>query len=328
MEGSRTAFVTGGSGFIGGALLRRLADERWRVLALTRSERAAGRVRRLGAEPVQGDLDDPASIRAGAEGCDVAFHAAAAVLEWGPREEFVRGNVTGTENALRGCREARVRRFVHIGTEAALMVGQPLVNVDETAPLRPDSKAHYSATKALAEQAVRRANYGGFDTVVIRPRLVWGPGDSTVLPGLVEAVERGRFSWIGGGHHLTDTTHVDNVVEGLLLGAERGRPGEAYFVTDGEPIEFRKFVTALLATRGITPGDRNTPPLVARTAAATIEALWGVLRRESPPPVTRLAVWLSSLECTIDISNAREELGYAPVKTREEGLAELGQAAS
>jgi len=328
VEGSRTAFVTGGSGFIGGALLRRLADEGWRVRALTRSERSAGRVRRLGAEPVQGDLDDPASIRAGAEGCEVAFHAAAVVLEWGPREEFVRGNVTGTENVLRGCREGGVRRFVHIGTEAALMVGQPLVNVDETAPLRPDSKAHYSATKALAEQAVRRANHGGFDTVVVRPRLVWGPGDTTILPGLVEAVGRGRFSWIGGGHHLTDTTHVDNVVQGLLLGAERGRPGEAYFVTDGEPIEFRQFVTALLGTRGITPGDRNTPPLVARTAAAALEALWRVLRRESAPPVTRLAVWLSSLECTIDISKAREELGYAPIKAREEGLAELGQAAS
>src|ERR671924_580433 len=255
MQGSRTAFVTGGSGFIGGHLVRRLASDGWGVRALARSDASAERLRGLGAEPVKGDLDDPGSIRSGAEGCDTAFHAAAAVLEWGPREEFVRGNVAGTENALRGCRKAGVRRFVHVGTEAALMVGQPLVRVDETAPLRPDSKAHYSATKALAEQAVRGANGDGFETVVVRPRLVWGPGDTTVLPGLMEAVENGRFSWIGGGRHLTDTTHVDNVVEGLMLAAERGRAGEAYFVTDGEPVVFRDFITELLATQGVEAPD-------------------------------------------------------------------------
>src|SRR4051794_20798580 len=326
VQASQTAFVTGGSGFIGGALVRRLLQEGRRVRALARSEGSANRLRELGADPVRGDLDDAAAIRSGAEGCDVAFHAAAAVLDWGPREEFVRGNVRGTENALRGCREAGVRRFVHIGTEAALLVGEPLVRVDESAPLRPDSKAHYSSTKAMAEQAVRAASRDGFETVVVRPRLVWGPGDTTVLPGLVDAVEKGRFSWIGGGRHLTDTTHVDNVVEGLLLGAARGRPGEAYFVTDGEPVEFREFVTELLATRGVTPGDRSTPPAIARIAAVTLEPLWRLLGRTEPPPVTRLAVWLSSLECTIDIDKAREGLGYEPVKTREEGLAELAAA--
>jgi nucleoside-diphosphate-sugar epimerase len=326
VEGSRIAFVTGGSGFIGGALVRRLVGEGWKVRALARSDRSAERLAELGAEPARGDLDDASSIRSGAEGCEVAFHAAAAVLEWGPREEFVRANVTGTENALRGCREAGVSRFVHVGTEAALMVGQPLVRVDETAPLRPDSKAHYSATKALAEQAVRAAGGNGFETVVVRPRLVWGRGDTNILPSLVEAVNSGRFSWIGGGRHLTDTTHVDNVVEGLLLGAEKGRPGDAYFITDGEPIEFREFVTKLLATNGVEPGDRNTPAPLARAAAGTLEPLWTLLRRKQPPPVSRMAVWLSSLECTIDISKAREELGYRPVRTREEGLAELASA--
>ena len=328
MRAFTTAFVTGGSGFIGGALVRRLVGEGRQVRALARSQSSADRLSGLGAEPVRGDLDDRASIASAAHGCEAAFHAAAAVLEWGPRDEFVRGNVAGTENALRGCREAGIRRFVHVGTEAALMVGQPLVRVDETAPLRPDSKAHYPATKALAEQAVRAASSDGFETVVVRPRLVWGPGDTTVLPGLLKAVESGRFSWIGDGRHLTDTTHVDNVVEGLLLGAAKGRPGEAYFVTDGEPVEFRDFVTKLLATRGVRPGDRNMPPALARAAAAALERLWSVLRRKEPPPITRLAVWLSSLECTIDISKAREELGYAPVKTREQGLAELARSAA
>jgi nucleoside-diphosphate-sugar epimerase len=180
-------FVTGGSGFIGGRLIRRLVSEGSRVRALARSDGAADKVAAAGAEPARGDLENPAALRAGAEGCDLAFHAAAAVLEWGPREAFVRANVDGTKRVLEACREAGVQRLVHVGTEAANLAGQPLVNIDETAPLRPDSKADYSATKALAEEAVRAAGGDAFETVVVRPRLVWGPGDTTILPGVVAA---------------------------------------------------------------------------------------------------------------------------------------------
>ena len=273
-----------------------------------------------------GDLDDVGAIAEGARGCEYAFHAAAALGEWGRREDFVRGNVTGTENALRACREAGVRRFVHVGTEAALLVGQPLVNADERVPLRPDSKAHYSATKAMAEQVVLDANREGFETVVLRPRLVWGPGDTTIVPALKAAVENGRFSWIGGGGHKTSTTHVDNVVEGLILAATKGEPGNAYFVTDGEPVVFRDFITKLMATAGVEMPSRSVPAAVAKPLAGAAESIWGALRRTSTPPLTRLAVWLSAMECTIDISKARTQLGYEPVKTIEEGLAELRAA--
>lgn len=190
-------FVTGGSGFIGRNLLRRLHGEGHSVRALARSDSAAEAVAEQGAEPVRGALDDEAAIRAGAEGCEYAIHAAATLGDWGRTEDFERGNVLGTGNALRACAEAGVRRFVHVGTEAALLAGRPLVNVDETAPLRPDSPALYSATKARAEMAVRAANREGFETVVVRPRFVWGAGDTTLLPSIVELVRSGRFAWIG-----------------------------------------------------------------------------------------------------------------------------------
>jgi nucleoside-diphosphate-sugar epimerase len=322
------AFVTGGSGFIGGVLIRRLRAEGVDVSALARSEGSERKVAEAGAEPARGDLDDVDAMATAAGGCDLAFHAAAALGEWGKREDFERGNVQGTRNALEAARRAGVRRFVHVGTEAALLAGEPLVNVDETAPLRPDSKALYPSTKAQAEQAVRVANGNGLETVVVRPRLVWGVGDTTILPGITDAVKSGRFRWIGGGRHLTSTTHVDNTVEGLWLGATRGRPGEAYFVTDGDPVVFRDFVTELLATQGVTAPDKEAPPAVVRNLAPVLEGLWSVLGRKGPPPVTRLTYWLSAQECTIDISKAREELGYVPVKTRDEGMAELRQAAA
>ena len=157
----------------------------------------------------------------------------------------------------------------------------------------------------------------------MRPRLVWGAGDTTILPSLVQAVEKGRFAWIGGGRHRTSTTHVDNVIHGLMLGAERGRPGGVYFVTDGEPVVFRDFITELLGTQGVTPGGRNMPAPVARAMAAGAEGVWRTFRLGGSPPITRLAYWLSAQECTIDISRARQELGYEPVRSIPEGMEEL-----
>jgi nucleoside-diphosphate-sugar epimerase len=318
-----TAFVTGGSGFIGGALVERLVDSGCEVSALARSDASATAVEARGARAARGDLDDPASLTAAAEGCEVAFHLAAHLGQWGTSEEFARGNVGGTENALEACRRAGVRRFVHCGTEAALIAGRPLVGIDETAPLRPDSKALYCSTKALAEIRVRAAAGPGLETVILRPRMVWGPGDTTLLPELVAAVEAGRFAWIDGGRHRTDTTHVDNVVEGLLLAAQRGGSGEAYFVTDGEPVVFREFVSELLATQGVDPPSRSVPGWLAGGAAAVAESTWRLLRLGGEPPLTRLAVWLSSQECTLEIGKARRELGYEPVISRRAGLAAL-----
>jgi nucleoside-diphosphate-sugar epimerase len=108
-----------------------------------------------------------------------------------------------------------------------------------------------------------------------------------------------------------------------VLGAERGRPGEAYFVTDGEPVVFREFITDLLVTRGIDPPDRTLPLALARVLAGASETLWGTLALGGAPPLSRTAVWLSSLEVTIDISKARSELGYAPSVTIPGGLERL-----
>jgi nucleoside-diphosphate-sugar epimerase len=318
-----TAFVTGGSGFVGGALIERLKREGWEVRALARSDRAATRVGERGAEPVSGDLDDRDSLAAGAEGAELAFHAAAKVEDWGDPADFERLNVQGTRNVIDACRQAGVRRLVHVGTEAALMAGQPLVNVDESAPLRPDSPCLYPSSKARAEQLVRAANGDGLETVVVRPRFVWGRGDSTLLPQIVDLVRSGRFRWVGDGRHLTATTHIDNTVEGLWLGATRAPAGGVYFVTDGEPVVFREFLTALVATQGVEIPDKSVPAGVANAAARALEALWRGLRRRSNPPITRFAVWVSAQECTIDISRAERELGYRPVTSREEGLAAL-----
>ncbi|MGA2319676.1 MAG: NAD-dependent epimerase/dehydratase family protein [Solirubrobacteraceae bacterium] len=316
-------FITGGSGFIGGRLIGRLLAEGNSVHALARSPAAAARCRELGAEPVMGDLGDVEAMRSGAGGCEIAFHAAANAADWGKPDDFQKGNVQGTSNALEACSEAGIRRFLHIGTEAALFAGKPLVDVDETAPLRPDSRALYSASKARAEQLVLAANRDGFETVVVRPRFVWGLGDTTLLPRMVELARSGRFAWIGGGHHPTSTTHIENVLEGLVLGATRGRPGNAYFITDGDPVDFRDFVSELLATQGVQAPSRSIPVPLAAMLARGGETAWSLLQLPGRPPLTLLAYWISAQQCTIKIDKAREHLDYRPVKTIADGLAEM-----
>jgi nucleoside-diphosphate-sugar epimerase len=115
-------------------------------------------------------------------------------------------------------------------------------------------------------------------------------------------------------------------VDGLLLGASAGRAGEVYFVTDGEPVVFREFISALLETQGVEPPTRSVPAGVAGAAAVVAETAWRVLPLPGEPPLTRFACWISSQECTIDITKARNELGYRPTVTREQGLAEMRAA--
>ena len=320
------AFVTGGSGFVGGALIRRLATDGVRVRALARSDRAADAVRDAGAEPVRGDLGDAAALRRGIDGAEVVFHAAAKVEAWGDPRDFERVNVQGTRNVLHAAREAGARRLVHVGTEAAVLAGRPLVGADESAPLRPDSPALYSATKARAEIEVVTSP-PGMEAVVVRPRFVWGSGDTTLLPQIVEQVRSGRWAWVGGGRHRTATTHVDNTVEGLVLAATRGRDRGVWFVTDGGSVVFREFVGELLRTQGLEPPDRSVPRPVARAAGVLAEMLWSALPLPGEPPLTRFATWVASDECTLSIERAREELGYEPIRTRTEGLEELARSA-
>jgi nucleoside-diphosphate-sugar epimerase len=322
------AFVTGGSGFVGGRLIERLVTDGWSVRGLARSDASAAAVQSLGAEPVRGDLDDRNALAAGAQGADVCFHAAAHTQDFGPWADFQRITVDGTRNVVLACRDAGVPRFVHVGSEAALLHGQPVVHGDETLPLAFHSKSPYPRSKALAEQVVLEESRDGLEAVIVRPRFVWGRGDTALLPLLVEAARSGQLRWVGGGRHLTSTTHIDNTVEGLLLAAEKGTPGRVYFVTDGKPVVFREFVSALVETQGAKAPEGEMPVFAARALAAGGEAAWKLLRRPGAPPLTRFAFWISSQECTLDDSRARAELGYKPVVTHEQGLQELREAAA
>lgn len=321
-----TAFVTGGSGFVGSRLISRLLQTGWTVRALARSPEAIRAVQTLGAVPIPGGLDDRVALRAGLKGCDVAFHVAAHFKFWGPRATFDRVNVEGTRALVDIAAEtSSVRRVVAVSA-AGVVMGDPvpMLGVDETTPLQTRAFAPYSSSKADGERVLLAANgrRPGFETLAIRPPFIWGAG-MPALAHMVERVQAGRWQWVGSGAQPMSTCHVDNLCDALLLAADRGRGGQAYFVSDGEDGTLKTVLSGLLATRGLVAPDRAAPFLAAWVMAGLIETSWRALRLRGEPPLTRQMLRLVGKPFTIRIDKARRELGYAPQVTWERGIAAM-----
>lgn len=321
-------FITGGSGFVGRNLIRDRIARGDTVLALGRSDAALATVEALGAQGVRGNLDSVDTMTEAMRGCDVVVHAAAKVDEWGAPEAFQRINVDGTAHVLGAARAAGVRRLIHIGTEAPYATGNPIIDIDETAPFPQPMLPRYPASKGEAEQRVRAASDDQLQTIALRPRMIWGNDDTSLLPQIIAAVHAGRFLWIGGGGQLTSTCHVDNLCAAIHAAAEGGQPGSAYFVTDGDPVPLKQFLSALLATRGIEVADRSLPLPLARAMASACDRIWNLLRLSSPPPISRVAVALIGTQVTVSDRLARTELGYRPVISRDQGLARCATQAT
>lgn len=318
------AFVTGGSGYLGRNLIEALVARGDTVRALARSVGSAEAVRSRGAAVVDGDVGAEDAMCEGMRGCDVVFHCAAQV-GGGPRDEsaWFRVNVGGTDAVIRAAQRAGVARLVHVSTEAVLADGHALRMADETHPYPRRHIRPYGLTKAIAEQHVLAADGDRLTTVVVRPRFVWGRDDSTLLPRFAEGARRGQLAWFGGGRYPTSTTHVANAAAGLIAAAERGRGGEVYFVTDGEPVVFRDFITAMLATQGVVAPTRSVPLLAVRAAASLMAGWASLTRARDEPLLTPGALALVGQEMTVSDAKARRELGYRPVISVQEGLAEL-----
>lgn len=314
-------FVTGASGFVGGAATRALVTSGHQVRAMSRSEKADAAIRALGAEPVRCDLESVTAAHIG--DADVVLHCAAFVEQWGPKGAWHRFNVLGTKTMLEQARAAGVGRFIHIGTEAALFHGQHLRGVDETYPLAPGSPYPYSATKAQAEALVLAANGSGFETIVLRPRFIWGPGDTTLLPVIEMMAKSGQWQWVNGGRAVTSTTHIANLVHAIELALTKGRAGEAYFVLDDGVRNMREMLTGMAASRGLTLPDKSLPGWAADAIGALCEVFWTVLPLKGAPPLTRFSAMILSRDAILNDDKARADLGYQPIISVEEGLRAL-----
>ncbi len=317
-------FVTGASGFVGGAATRHLVEQGHEVRAMSRTEKSDATIRTLGAAPVRCDLG---KVGAGdVADAEVVLHCAAFVEQWGPPDAWRRFNVDGTAHMLRAAREAGASRFIHLGTEAALFRGQHLRGVDETYPLAPRSPYPYSATKAQAEQIVCAANAPGFETIVLRPRFIWGPGDTTLLPAIVQMARAGKFMWIDHGRNRTSTTHIANLVHAIELALTKGFGGQAYFILDDGVRTMREMISAMAAAKSVTLPNTSVPAWLADALGFGFESAWRLLSLKGEPPLTRFSAMILSREAVLKDDKARFEMDYAPVVSVDAGLVELSNA--
>jgi nucleoside-diphosphate-sugar epimerase len=315
-------FITGASGFVGGAVVAALKGQH-EITAMSRSPASDKKIEALGVEPVRCALG--AAPKEALAGVEAVIHCAAFVEEWGTWREFWEGNVEGTKQILKVAREAGVKRFIHIGTEAALFHGQDMIDVDETYPLALNSPFPYSRTKAHAEKAVREANAQGFTTIVIRPRMVWGPGDQTILPAIIGMIKKGSFAWIDGGKAKTSTTYIGNLVHGIAQALTKGKGGAVYFVLDdGGPVVFKEFAMWMLACAGVTAPTRTVPGALIRTIAFIGEKAYRILPfLPGRPMITRFTANVMSRDCVLIDKKARSDLEYRPPVSIDAGMKAL-----
>ena len=243
----------------------------------------------------------------------------------GPWAVYEQLNVEGTRQLLDVAKKAGVKRFVHVGPEAALFHGQHMRGIDETYPLCPQSPFPYSSIKAKAEKMVRDANEtdNGFETIALRPRMIWGPDDQTILAVVKGMAEAGKFVWVDGGKAVTSTTHIDKLVHAMDLALTQGVGGENYFVLDDGETSIRAFFTAYLATEGVELDAKSVPGWFLRGLSNVVEPIWRLLRLKSAPPITKFTAHIMSRDGTFTDKKARTQLGYAPLISREEGLKRL-----
>ena len=320
--------VTGGAGFLGQALCAALQRAGHEVASFQRSHSPA--LQATGVRQVQGDLADAAAVRAAFAGQDAIFHNAAKAGAWGSYESYFSANVTGTRNVLAAMRAHGIPKLVYTSTPSVTHSGRtPVEGTDErTTPLGHGFKAPYPQTKLIAEREVLAANDAALATVALRPRLIWGPGDTQLLPRLVERARAGRLRFIDGGHNRMDTTYIDNAAQAHLDAFHALAPGSAcagqvYFISNGEPREVHRIVNDMLAAAGVPPVRGSVPYPLAYAAGAILEPVWKLLRLDGEPPMTRFLAEQLSTPHWYDISAAARDIGYVPDVSIDEGLRRL-----
>lgn len=317
--------VTGGGGFLGKALSLALRRAGHDVVSISR-----GRYPELEAEGIRTcrlDLAGGSEQLAQAfNGAEAVFHVAAKVDMWGDYESFFRTNVEGTRAVIRACRDGGVSKLIFTSSPSVVADGSDLCGISESYPYPDSYQAFYPQTKALAEREVLAANDpNGLRTIALRPHLIFGPGDTNLIPTVIERAKAGRLVRVGQGGNLSDFTYIDDCVEAHLLALQAlstnpGAWGKPYFISQGDPVKLWWWVDQILTMHGMAPLSRSIPYRVADTVAMILESI-SRLRPGNPEPLlTRFLVCEMATTHYFDISAARRDLGYQPNKSVKECL--------
>ena len=327
--------VTGAGGFLGLYIVERLVARGDRVRTLCRG--SYPQLDSLGVETVRADLRDRDATMAACRGIDVVFHAAGVAgigFDW---KHFYGINTLGTRHVVDGCRRHGVGRLVYTSSPSVTFDGTDQHRVDESVPYPARWLCPYPQTKALAEQHVLAAGgtaslaAGGTDgllTCALRPHLIWGPRDRHLIPRLLARARSGRLRRIGDGTNLVDMVYVENAAEAHLQAADAMTPGSpvagrAYFISQGEPVNCWQWIDEILSLAGLPPVRRSISLSAAWKLGAVFETVYKLLRLKAEPPMTRFLAAQLATAHYFDVSRAREDFGYNPQVSTDEGMRRL-----
>ena len=320
------AFVTGGGGFVGSAIVGQLVAKGVEVAVFGRNFYPHLEV--FGVRQFQGDLLDSNLLIRYMQGYDTVFHVAAKAGIWGPKSEFEQTNVTGTRNVLGACFANGVRALVYTSTPSVVFNRHDINGEDEKLPYARQFLCYYASSKAVAEQMVLASDSEVLRTCAIRPHLVWGPGDPHLIPRIIARGKSGKLQVVGNGMNMVDISYIDNVAEAHILAAENlystaTAGGNAYFISQGEPVCLWPWINNLFARLNIAPVRKKMSSGSAYMIGTLFEGLYMWFNIEKEPPMTRFLAEQLAKSHWFSIDRARRDLGFEPRISTAEGMDRL-----
>lgn len=320
--------VTGGGGFLGQAIVRQLLQARDTVVTFQRGDYPW--LRELGVETIRGDLAHRDAVVAACKGCEAVFHVAAKAGVWGEPARYYRANVLATDHVLHACRRHSIPYLIYTSTPSVVFDGHDETGIDETQPYTRRFLNAYQRTKVMAEQRVLAANTGALRTVALRPHLIWGPADPHLVRRVIERQRAGRLRLVGNGRNRVDSCYVDNAARAHILARDAlvsGRAaGNAYFISNGEPLAIRILLDNILAAAGLPAVTRTISPTLAYQVGAVLECVYRAIGRREEPLMTRFVARQLATEHWFDLRAAKRDLHYKPILSIDEGMRRLAAA--
>ncbi|MBB1363583.1 NAD-dependent epimerase/dehydratase family protein [Shewanella sp. SR44-4] len=324
-------FVTGAGGFLGFAICQRLLAVGIEVVGFARGYYP--KLVELGVDMRQGDISDFDTVKQAMQGCDVVFHVASKAGVWGSKQSYYSPNVDGAANIVNACKALNIQNLIYTSTPSVTFAGRDENGINESAPYAAEYLNYYGESKAIAEQNVLAANSAQLRTTALRPHLIWGPNDPHLVPRVIERAKAGRLKLVGNEDKLVDTIYVDNAAYAHILAAvdliaDAKCAGKSYFLSNDQPITMADMLNRILACVDLPPVTKRVPTRVAYTAGVVLEFVYGLFNKQQEPIMTRFVARQLSTSHYFDIGAAKQDLGYQPLVSIEQGMQKLKQSLS
>ncbi len=313
--------VTGATGFLGKKLVYTLKAMNLNPVALGRNQSIGNQFINDGIPFLSLDLTDKEKTISAFTDAEYVINCAGLSSVWGAQSEFTKANVVAVKNVIEGCQINGIKRLIHISTPSLYFDYSDRYDLTEESPLPSRFVNNYAQSKKEGEVLIQEAHYMGLPTVILRPRGIFGPGDTAIFPRILTAMKKNKLPLIEQGRALMDITYVDNVVDSIILAMESENiEGQIYNITNGEPRTFINLLQMLSGKLEIPLRTKNISFRSAYYSSLLIESLYRAFRIKKEPPITCYGVGLVSKSMTFDIRKAQKELGYAPKISIEKGM--------